>query len=359
MWEVESEVCQVVVDNLPVNREYRAQVCAQNVMGWGLVSKWTETARTAPSAVSRPIAPVKTHSTCQSITVVVTQPHSNPLPIQYEVWCGSQDEVIGRPPDSPRGGSRKQSKTLDVRIGDLRPRIPYRFRVRARNVAGWSEWSGVSPPFFCSDNWSFEEIQNWLIKRYGNVNAAFRVFDRKGEGEITEDQFIAGFEEVGLEDVPLEQRLRVFMGAEAGKPGGDKVLVYKDFARIFSSHKATPGVTYGVGLNPVSEVELQRRVEVRQRRSTTSVGSGDESPNARPGELQMRVSVTPQFIDGQLTRIGGAGSITTTRDRSASTSLLKAMRHWASMHRLQLLSSSNFPTPSYNSAESFAGFTGR
>merc|ERR1712007_404862 len=168
---------------------------------------------------------------------------------------------------------------------------------------------------------------NWLMRRYGNVNAAFRVFDRRGKGEITEEQFIAGFEEAGLEDVSLEQRLRVFMGAETGK-SGEKVLVYKDFARIFSSHKATPGVAYGAGLDPVSEAELQKRVDEvsrKQKRSSTSLGSRDESLNVTPGEMQMRASVAPQFIDGQLTRVGGANSITTTRDQSASTSVLQAM----------------------------------
>merc|ERR1712007_50426 len=93
--------------------------------------------------------------------------------------------------------------------------------------------------------------------------------------------------------------------------------------------KATPGVAYGAGLNPVSEAEIQCRVDeaLRRQRHVTSISVGcrDESPKARLSELQMRASVAPQFADGQLTRVGGASTITTTRDQSASTSILQAL----------------------------------
>ncbi|CAE8603201.1 unnamed protein product, partial [Polarella glacialis] len=108
-------------------------------------------------------------------------------PIQWEVAvfvanAASEHEVTVVP------GTRViRVRAPPVAVKCLQFYTAYIFRIRAFGEGGWSDWSDPSEPAETSEEWTDEEIVDYLMPRYGDSLAnVFRGFDRNCDGFISQ-----------------------------------------------------------------------------------------------------------------------------------------------------------------------------
>jgi len=304
---------RAVAIGLQPHTPYRATVQASNSEGPGPLSPWSAVIWTAPETPCAPDVPRLINSTLKSIALEWDAPTSDPPAVEYEVrWdtaaAQPQEPLQESASDSPREKSRRyRTGLLGARITGLEPTTNYVFYLRARNSAGWSEWSLPSAVLETTEQWSIEEIKEVLSEKYGGTVASiFRVFDRDGDRMLTQQEFVQGFDSAGLQSVPTEQRLQLFRhaGGEAAANKNGR-LTYKDFARIFSMYRATPGLMRGEALGAMPHGRRQEIQEDLHRRTNGSVRSPRldravahlTSPRSR-GDLTLRRTQSALAVSG-------------------------------------------------------------
>lgn len=80
-----------------------------------------------------------------------------------------------------------------------------------------------------------DELRAMVKKKFGSIIAAFRSFDKNGDGEISKAEFMKGIRTVGI-DLPPAQREQLWKMADEDGTGN---IQYQEFARKFSSYKAS------------------------------------------------------------------------------------------------------------------------
>lgn len=93
------------------------------------------------------------------------------------------------------------------------------------------KFSGVNGRSSVTD----EELRELVKKKFSTLAAAFRSFDKNGDGQINRDEFMRGLRQSGV-DLPKDQMLRLWQMADEDESG---VLHYTEFARKFAAYKAT------------------------------------------------------------------------------------------------------------------------
>jgi len=107
----------------------------------------------------------------------------------------------------------------------------YSFRVRARGRGGYSDWSLSSLPLQTTDEWSKEEIIDFLMSRCGYTLAGvFRNLDRDCDGFISQFDFLDGLDRFGLHQVSEDRKLELFCEADEGSRG---VITLREFTKCF------------------------------------------------------------------------------------------------------------------------------
>lgn len=237
-----AEACYAVVGQLLPGHAYCVAVRAENVRGWGPVSRWSAPIRTAPPPPAAPSQPRGVDATAHSVLLQWEPPESEAPVLEYEAWWSCAAAVDMQEAAGPPGGGRRgRTKLTTLRLPGLAAGARYVFRVRARNCSGWSQWSPASEPCSTSEVLTLEEIKATVLRKLGGtVTSAFRSFDRNGDGAISREEFIAAFDEARLASaVPREQRARLFAHADEEGLG---VLRYREFAQAFSPYRATPAL---------------------------------------------------------------------------------------------------------------------
>eukprot|EP00931_Biecheleriopsis_adriatica_P047776 TRINITY_DN27568_c0_g1_i1.p1 TRINITY_DN27568_c0_g1~~TRINITY_DN27568_c0_g1_i1.p1 ORF type:complete len:823 (+),score=127.71 TRINITY_DN27568_c0_g1_i1:174-2471(+) len=280
--------CEVTIEGLEVCRSYRFAVRAKNLRGWGPSTSWSPTIKTAPSAPGPPAAPRMEERTARSLAVEWDMPESDAPVIEYEVWCGRCEEETARDSNlPPSDGRRTRTARTHIKVTGLAPTTRYVFRVRALNASGWSPWSQTSEGLFTSDVYSLDEIKGAVMHHFGGtVASAFKSFDRDSDGFVSREEFCngGGFEAAGLSGlVPKEQRLRLFEAADESLSGH---LTYRDFARLFSPYRATPGLMR----QELPELSGEQREELREE-----ITGQARVPNSRV-ENAVRRLTTPRPV---------------------------------------------------------------
>jgi Ca2+-binding EF-hand superfamily protein len=93
------------------------------------------------------------------------------------------------------------------------------------------KFSGVAGKANATD----EDLRQVMMKKHATIVAAFRSFDKNGDGQINRSEFLVGLKQSGI-DLPKDQVLRLWEMADEDNSG---VLHYTEFARKFANYKAT------------------------------------------------------------------------------------------------------------------------
>jgi Ca2+-binding EF-hand superfamily protein len=93
------------------------------------------------------------------------------------------------------------------------------------------KFSGIAGKAEATD----EDLRQVVMKKHATIVAAFRSFDKNGDGQINRSEFITGLKQSGI-DLPKDQVIRLWEMADEDNSG---VLHYTEFARKFANYKAT------------------------------------------------------------------------------------------------------------------------
>jgi len=218
------------VECLEPSRCYRFRVQARTQAGTGPFSDWSPVIRTAPPPPPVPSTPEVISVTSQTI-VVAWQNGNDGLDtpeIEYEVaaWRVSK---AGNSVDSCPRVSRVMGPP--VRFKGLRTFCAYSFQVRALGRGGWSSWSEASDARETTDEWTKEEIFDFLMQKYGlTLAGVFRAFDRDCDGFVSVEDFMKGLDHAGLQMVSPEQRAELFAEADEAERG---FVTLREFVKCF------------------------------------------------------------------------------------------------------------------------------
>ncbi|CAK9101712.1 Ankyrin repeat domain-containing protein 6 (Diversin) [Durusdinium trenchii] len=152
--------------DLEPSEVYTVRVSAWSIVGWSEPSEPSKVLVTAPAAPCRPEPPAMVTTTNTSITLRWVHPDENGAPIQeselqwrmahtpYVKWSTIAHPIkVHQPADSCNEASSSESDTDDEEeplklvkfseftVRELAPQTFYKFRVRCRNLMGWSYFS--------------------------------------------------------------------------------------------------------------------------------------------------------------------------------------------------------------------------
>jgi Ca2+-binding EF-hand superfamily protein len=134
------------------------------------------------------------------------------------------------------------------------------------------KYSGVNGSAIATD----EDLRQVVMKKSGTIVAAFRSFDKNGDGQINRSEFSIGLKQSGI-DLPKDQVNRLW---EMADEDGSGVLHYTEFARKFASYKATHTLHRHAGLKSEADAKAvalhgvaagSRMAKATQQRSSKEV----------------------------------------------------------------------------------------
>lgn len=96
-----------------------------------------------------------------------------------------------------------------------------------------------------------DELRALLKKKCQTLAAAFRLFDKNGDGEVSKGEFFTGLKQVGV-DMPPAILERLWAMADEDKTGA---IVYQEFARKFANYKHTASMHRHVGLKSEADAK--------------------------------------------------------------------------------------------------------
>ena len=207
---------KVLVQGLEPDSRYRFRVCARNVAGLGGWSEWSELLRTAPKAPGQPARPRATAASATSIEVTWEDTTPGAWEVAVERNCG--------------GEITRRCKAPPLLVKNLARFTSYVFRVRAVGSTGCSDWSEASEPMSTSDDWSDEEIVDFLLPRFGSLANVFRTLDTNCDGFIRE-QDLYGLRSLGLSDLSEERIAHLFACLDGAERG---MVTLRDFSKCLS-----------------------------------------------------------------------------------------------------------------------------
>jgi Ca2+-binding EF-hand superfamily protein len=153
-------------------------------------------------------------------------------------------------------------------------------------------YSGVDGKANATD----EDLRQVMMKKHSTIVAAFRSFDKNGDGQINRSEFLLGLKQSGI-DLPKEHANRLWEMADEDQSG---VLHYTEFARKFANYKATHSLHRHAGLKSEADAKAvalhgvgagARMAKTTQHRTEHSVsfavaeGEHDVSPKSAPLSL--------------------------------------------------------------------------
>jgi Ca2+-binding EF-hand superfamily protein len=173
-----------------------------------------------------------------------------------------------------------------------------------KKLGGWAPLQSGPPPkpkktftgVNGKANATDEELRQFMMKKHSTLVAAFRSFDKNGDGQINRGEFIAGLKQTGV-DLPKEQLNRLWEMADEDQSG---VLHYTEFARKFANYKATHSLHRHAGHKSEADAKAvalhgvsagARMAKTTQHRTEHSVsfavaeGEHDASPKSAPVSL--------------------------------------------------------------------------
>lgn len=109
--------------------------------------------------------------------------------------------------------------------------------VIALNLNGWNEAPLLREErtHFSTKVMTDEALRDLIKNKFATLIAAFRSFDKNGDGQINHDEFVNGMKNAGL-DLPPSQFEQLWRIADEDNSGA---IQYQEFARKFCSFKAT------------------------------------------------------------------------------------------------------------------------
>jgi len=106
------------------------------------------------------------------------------------------------------------------------------------NLGGWEPAEEVpkdEKKRYSTAKMSDDDLRGHIKKKFHHICAAFRAFDKNGDGKISKGEFLRGLKESGI-DLPPAQMMRLW---EMADEDGSGTLIYGEFTRKFSTYKAT------------------------------------------------------------------------------------------------------------------------
>jgi len=112
------------------------------------------------------------------------------------------------------------------------------------------EYAGVKGKMEVSD----DELRQLMKKKFCTLLAAFKSFDKNGDGCVNRKEFGIGMKNAGV-DLPPKVVDRIWQMADSDGTGA---LAYQEFARKFAAYKATSSLHREVGFKSKSDEEAEK-----------------------------------------------------------------------------------------------------